>query len=143
ALKSGHFPSVESLDANEFGRSVRDFRLLVKQTLAVAQRLERPLTAARLIFDVPDLAHQIGHRDATVVFALLRDAALQTLRACDIVAGVPEGIVICMPETAADAAQVVLDRIQRTVSAVIRPHLTMKVEIFSSADIERLLTEIR
>src|SRR5438105_920404 len=69
--------------------------------------------------------------------------ALQTLRACDIVDGVPEGIVICMPETAADAAQVVLDRIQRTVSAVIRPHLTMKAEIFSSADIERLLTEIR
>lgn len=138
AVKSGRLPSADSEDAR-VGRTLRDFRLLVRHSLSVARHTGRPVSAARLIVDTTDLATKVGQRGVSPVCELLRDVAVQNLREHDIVATLPDAVLVCMPETDETAAKAAINHIQRTITAAVRPKLNMTVEIFAGLQIDQLL----
>ena len=141
AVKSGRLPSADSEDAR-LGRTLRDFRLLVRHSLSVARYTGRPVSAARLIVDTTDLATKVGQRGVSPVCELLRDVAVQNLREHDIVATLPDAVLVCMPETDETAAKAAINHIQRTVAAAVRPKLNMTVEIFPDLQIDQLLKTV-
>jgi hypothetical protein len=142
AVKSGHLPSAAPEDARS-GSSLRDFRLLLAHSLSVAKYTGRPLSAARLTVDATDLAAKVGQRGVPQVCELLREVAVQNLRKHDIVATLPDAVLVCMPETDEAAAKGVVDHIQRAITAAMRPKLNMTVEIFPSyLQIDQLLKTV-
>jgi hypothetical protein len=142
AVKSGHLPSAAPEDAR-IGSSLRDFRLLLAHSLSVAKYTGRPLSAARLTVDATDLAAKVGQRGVPQVCELLREVAVQNLRKHDIVATLPDAVLVCMPETDEAAAKGVVDHIQRAITAAMRPKLNMTVEIFPSyLQIDQLLKTV-
>jgi hypothetical protein len=73
---------------------------------------------------------------------LLREVAVQNLRKHDIVATLPDALLVCMPETDEAAAKSLVDHIQRAITAAVRPKLTMSVEIFAGIQIDQLLLAV-
>jgi ribosomal protein S27E len=141
AVKSGRLPSAAP-EGVRIGRSLRDFRLLVGHTLSVAKSTGRPLSAARLTVDATDLAVKVGQRGVSPVCELLREVAVQNLREHDIVATLPDAVLVCMPETAEAAAKGVIDHVQRAIAAAVRPKLNITVEIFPGLQIDQLLKTV-
>jgi hypothetical protein len=141
AVKSGQLPGADSEDAR-LGRTLRDFRLLVRHSLSVAKCTGRRLSVARLTVDTTDLATRVGQRGVLPVCELLRDVAVQNLREHDIVAMLPDAVLVCMPETDEATAKVVVDHIQRAISAAVRPKLNMMVEIFVGLQVDQLLKTV-
>src|SRR2546430_3478049 len=103
AAKSGRLPSADAED-RRLGRTLRDFRLLVRHSLTAARCTRRPLSAARLNIDLADLTTKVGPRGIAPVCELVRDVAAQNLREHDIVAALPDAVLVCMPETDEAAA---------------------------------------
>jgi hypothetical protein len=141
AVKSGRLPSADSEDVRP-GRTLRDFGLLVRHSLSVAKYTGRPVSAARLTVDTTDLAVKVGQRGVSPVCELLRDVAVQNLREHDIVATLPDAVLVCMPETDESAAKVAIDHIQRAITAVVRAKLNMTVEILHDGKIDQFLKTV-
>jgi Thaumarchaeal output domain 1 len=141
AVKSGRLPSADSEEAR-LGRSLRDFGLLVRHSLSVAKYTGRPVSAARLTVDTTDLATKVGQRGISPVCELLRDVTVQNLREHDIVATLPDAVLVCMPETDEAAAKVTIDHIQRAITAAVRPKLNITVDIFPGLAIDQLLKTV-
>jgi hypothetical protein len=141
AAKSGRLPSADAED-RRLGRTLRDFRLLVRHNLTAAKCTGRPLSAARLNIDITDLTTKVGPRGIAPVCELVRDVAVQNLREHDIVAVLPDALLVCMPETDEAAAKVAVDHIQRAITAAVRPKLNMTVEIFPGLQIDKLLKTV-
>jgi ribosomal protein S27E len=139
ALKSGRLPVDGGADDCRHGSTLRDFRLLARHCLSVAQRTGRPLSGARLTIDVADLADKIGERAITAVCQLIREVAVQNIRAHDVSTTLVDTVLICMPETDEAAAKIAIDRIQRAIFATVNPKLQMKAEIFRLEQIDELL----
>jgi hypothetical protein len=100
------------------------------------------LSAARLNIDITDLTTKVGPRGLAPVCELVRDVAVQNLREHDIVAALPDAVLVCMPETDEAAAKVAMDHIQRAITAAVRPKLNMTVEIFPGLQIDKLLKTV-
>jgi hypothetical protein len=139
ALKSGRLPVDGYVDDRRRGSTLRDFRLLARHCLSVAQRTGRPLSGARLTIDVADLADKIGERAITAVCQLIREVAVQSIRAHDISATLVDTVLICMPETDEAAAKIAIDRIQSAIFAAVHPKLQIKAEIFRLDQMNELL----
>ena len=139
AVKSGRLPTADSVDDGRRRHTLRDFRLLVSHSASVARRTGRPLCAARLTIDVADLADKIGQRGVEAVCDLIRDVAVQRIREYDIVATLPDTVLVCMPETDEAAAKVAIDRIQRAIFATVHPKLKINAEIFLVTQVDQLL----
>jgi hypothetical protein len=141
AVKSGRLQRADAGDA-QLGLTLRDFRLLVRHSLSIGKYTGRPLAAARLTVDTIGLATKVGQRGVSPVCELLRDVAVQNLRAHDIVATLPDTVLVCMPETDEAAAKGVVDHVQRAITAAVRPKLNMTVEIFPTLQIDQLLKTV-
>jgi hypothetical protein len=100
------------------------------------------LSAARLTVDTTDLAVKVGQRGVSPVCELLREIAVQNVRKHDIVATLPDAVLLCMPETDGAAAKSVVDHIQHAITAAVRPKLNMRVEIFAGVQIDQLLLAV-
>lgn len=139
ALKSGRLPVDGYVDDRQRGSTFHDFRLLARHCLSVAQRTGRPLSGARLTIDVADLADKIGERAITAVCQLIREVAVQSIRAHDISATLVDTVLICMPETDEAAAKIAIDRVQRAIFSAVHPKLQIKAEIFRLDQMDQLL----
>jgi len=117
AVKSGRLPSADSEDC-ALGRTLRDFRLLVRHSISVA-KLYRPPPVCRQT----DCRH---HRVVTRVDSggSCRCANYSRRRGSEpakarYVGMLPDAVLVCMPETDEAAAKVVVDHIQRAISAAV------------------------
>jgi hypothetical protein len=138
AVKNGSLWGEGAADDARRERKLRDFKLLVNHSLAVARRTGRPLSAARLTIDTAELIGSIGERGAAAVCELARDVARQHIREYDLSATLPDAVLVCMPETDDEAARLVIDRIQRAIIVAVRPKFTIKVEVFPLSQVEQL-----
>jgi hypothetical protein len=139
AVKGGRLPTSAAADGAPRGRTLRDFMLLMSHSLSVAKRTGRPLCAAKLSIDTTDLVSKVGRRGVSPVCELLRDVVIQNIREHDIVATLPDAVLVGMPETGETAAEAAVARIQRAITAAVRPQLNISIEIFAGVQIDQLL----
>jgi hypothetical protein len=142
AVKGGKLPTPGSVHNASRGCTLRDFTLLARHSLSVARCTGRPLCAAKLTIDTVDLVTKVGERGVSPVCELLREVVAQNLRGHDIVAALPDAVLVCMPETDDAAAKLAVAQIQGAITATVRPKLNMSVEIFEGVQIDQLLRTV-
>lgn len=123
-------------------RSLRDFRLIVASHLSVAQRYDRCLTACRMTIDVDRLERQIGQPGVLEICQFIRELLAQNLRQSDVIAALPSGAVACLSETDRGGAKVVMQRLHKLITRVVRPPIDLKFEMFEGEHIHALLQDL-
>ena len=112
ALKAGRLPSTHVIQPGPGRHSLRDFQLIVGNSLLVAKGGGRPLTAWRVTFDAPDVAQ--ARQDE--IYEFVREIITQNMRQGDVVAALPAGLTVCLNDIDGDSADALLGRIRERVA---------------------------
>lgn len=141
ALQARSLPRTTLIEPSH-GHSLRDFRLIVGNSLSVARRYERALTAWRLTIDTNELEQEIGRPGVLEVCQLVREVIEQNIRQSDVIAALPTGAVACLSETDLIGAEAVLQRVRKQIVRVVRPPIDPRIEMFEGDGIDALLQDL-
>lgn len=143
ALRTGRLPRSDLvLPGQGAYLSLRDFALLARQQLQVAQRRRRPLSGLRIDIDFAELGARLGGPGAREVRALIRDLVAEEIRDGDLFAALPGAVVACLPETEGAEAQVALKRISQRVRSRVGVPVMLGGKVLDGAGTAALLDEL-
>jgi hypothetical protein len=136
AVKTGTLSRHERRQANAPGRArtLRDFRILTQQILALSAQHSRPVVALHLSFDLEQLRHSHGPEQAADVCRLAQEIAGECLYDSDVLALLPSGIAACLPETDYAGAKEFAKQMAGAIGAAIKSPINPKLEIFDNIE---------
>lgn len=143
AVRTGSLPTFGSESAPRRGHSLRDFKLIVGQQLLLAARYERPLTAWRMQFDVTALQSQVGKPAYEEVRQLVLDIALADVHEGDAFAVLPNGVVVCRPESDGVDVRRQIEAIEKRLKKLLKSPVRVQFKLYERAKVPALLEEIR
>ncbi len=135
ALLSGSLPKVgfaRLLEQYAQARPMREFASLVDHDLETATRYKRPFALATVaVTNITALRAELGRHQAGKVFAALVQQIVEVLRETDLVTAHDDEIVLAMPETGAQEAEIALQRLRLRVTETIEADLQLDLRVLS------------
>jgi TackOD1 domain-containing protein len=128
AVKAGTIHRAEG-DNSSHGQSLRDFRVLSRQALALATQHGRPIVAFRMRIDTAALAATVGVNQVAEICLFAREIAGQSLCDSDIVVPLRDGLICCLPETDDAEARKIVKHISGALAAGIKHALAPSFDI--------------
>ena len=122
--------------------SLRDFRLYLSRAVPAATRHRRPLIAWKANLDFGDLREQVGPRAMAETCRLVRDLVVQTLDEGDLVAALPTGVVVCLPERTRANADIIVHGTLEKISETVKPRVKISATLYERDQISSLLQEL-
>ena len=144
AVQAGSLSRDESTGANRNRRhTLRDFRMMSRQAIALAAEHGRPISAIRMTIAAPDRQNVPGLTQFLESLLFANEIAIECLRGGDIAASLPDGIVAYLPEANRSGAERVIKHIERAIAGAIDAKLTLNFQIYSDKSIRDLLEVLR
>jgi hypothetical protein len=142
ALRAGALPGPDASSSGSL--PVRNFLLLARHALEIARRYDRRVSMARIRIDEVRLRERLTVRDLEAVRRLIAEIVEQGVRSSDLIAAVPGGVAIMLPEAGAREAEVALARVRRRLAEGIGPALSLCTQVVADNDgIDRLLDSLK
>jgi hypothetical protein len=142
AVRSGRIARNDDEDTGGARRTLRDFRALSRQALAVAARHGRPIAGLRTIMDNASRETLGSARfDETILFA--QEIAIECLRPGDVAAALSDGIIVCLPEADRAAVEQVATEIGRAIAGTVKPAPPVAFEIYTAKEMGSVIEALR
>lgn len=142
ALRAGQLPRMSIVQPKLGRHSLRDFRLIVENNLRLAQKNGRPLTVWRIAFDDVGLSRAAHGRGFDDLSEFIREIIIENMRDGDVVAALPNGLVVCLNDIDSSANAELQKRIHHQVRKIVKAKVEMNTEVYQGEQIAPLLREL-